>query len=331
MTAVRTCPGHGCTRPLNDSEFLCRGCQRRAERILGDLPSLARAVEETIAKLDTGGNVSGGSRGVPESQPPANLAASDRARDKDAFGLLFEWADAVAADYGMKGLPIRLDRIPLSTVVPAAVAILLSRSEWFRRHPDGPDAASAIWHVQRNARRIVDRRPDRWYAGRCGAAHEHEAPCSCRCHVTSSNLAMCDVNAGYGTGCGPHDTTSWVCDRALYALPGRAEVTCDGWRQDWLGCGRVHLATERSAFILATLEDELVPLDLILAALPTLIHRNPDAATVRQWRHRQKIVPKSQTVLGVVLYRGGDVIKAALDTDARPGPRRRDTPVKRSA
>lgn len=332
MTEQRTCPGHGCGRPLTDG-YLCHRCQHRAERVLADIAALTRELEATVARQDRVATSSRGSRvpdqdwrgethALPVTPSPANVSASTRART--VLELLFEWADYVAQWHRMRGLPLLAAHRPLGELVPQAVAMLLSRADWMRSNEQGPTLADAIHQVRRDLRRLVDQPPERLYAGPCRA------------------------DLGYDPELG------YACGLALYRKWGADDITCDGHtpqpRPGQLqptGCGTVHPAGERSEFMVAAVEEHLLPLRLLWESLYVLV---PEAAgidwrTVQQWtrERRQRTVvgttatgrervritvtparlePASVDLDGRPLYRGGDVLRLARDAQPRRGRKR---------
>lgn len=316
----RTCPGHGCDRPLRD-EYLCRGCQRKAERVLGDLVALTRELETTVSRQDK--IAMPGKRGKGHEQPsPANVTAAQRGRT--ILGLLFEWADFVAERHNMIGLPVFAAYRPLGELVPTAVAILLSKAEWMRHDEQGPALVEAIHQVRHQLRRLVDQPPTRLYAGPCRA------------------------DLGYDTELG------YVCQLPLYRKWGSDEITCDGHlpQQDPgqprpTGCGHTHPAADRRDFMVASVEENLLPLRLLWESLYVLLPEagQLDWLTVQQWtrERRQRSVigttstgrdkvritvtparlePAGTDLNGRPLYRGKDVLRLARDGERRRGRRR---------
>lgn len=320
------CPGFRCEHPLRD-EYLCRSCQRRAERVLGDLVACARDVEVTVTRQDRITNP--GKRGTGHAQPsPANLNADRQART--VFDLLFEWADHVAQWQGVRGLPVFAAHRPLTEMVAQACAILLQYSDWMRNQQQGPDLANAIHSVRRDARRIVDQPATRLYAGPCQADLGYPP------------------ELGYG------------CRLPLFRKWGADDIECDGHNPELaakrirqFGCGTVHLAVERDGFMVAAAEEHVLPLRLLYDSLHVLIPNCAlDWKTVHQWtkarqtrvplkdekgrqrfdsrgRERVRIIvtpPRLTPVRvdsdGRELYRGADVLALARDGDKRRGRRR---------
>lgn len=309
---LRPCPGWSCDRALRESEFLCRNCLHKAERALADLAALTRDLEVTTTRQDR--VTVGGKRGTGTEPPlPVNLAADQRGRD--TLELLFEWTDYIALWHGVKGLPLFARHIRLTELVPSAVALLLRYSEWMRSNEQGPMLADAVHAVRRNLMRLVDQRPARLYAGPCGA----------------------DL-----------DYPGYRCGLPLFREWGRDDIICDGHNPDraarrlWTstGCGTVHPAVDRSVFLLAAVEETLLPLRLLWESLYLLVPGTDlDWKTVQRWtkprtervtvgtRVRVNHVPPRLDAVsidqqGVPLFRGGDVLALARDSIPRRGRRR---------
>lgn len=337
MSETRTCPGYGCEAPLRD-EFLCRKCQGRAERALGDLCALTRDLEVTVARLDKAQR-NASSRGVADldwrgsdhalaQNPwPADVLTAQRGRD--VLALLFEWADFVAGRNHMTGLPVLAAYRPLTELVPQAVAVLLHCTDWMRTDEQGPDLANAIHSVRRELRQLVDCRPERAYAGPC----------------------MADLDYPPELG--------YLCGLRLFRQWGADEIVCDGHKPNsesgqryTTGCGSTHATTARLEWLRAEVEGQLLPLRIIWEDLHDLIPDcQVDWETAKRWtRERRERVPlrdkhgqplrdrngrervqirvtpprlDPQGWIGdVPLYRGSDVLRLAEDRDVRRGRKR---------
>lgn len=327
MSAERTCPGFRCDRPLRDDEFLCRACHHRAERVLGDLPALARDVEVTVTRQDK--VTVAAKRGTGHAQPlPVNLSADSQART--VFELLFEWADYLAEWNHVRGLPVLASRRPLRELVPQACAILLRYTNWMRSNEQGPALVDAIHSIRRDARRIIDQPPARLYAGPCNADLGYPP------------------ELGYG------------CRLPLFRKWGADDIQCDGYdpekaqqRIRQFGCGTVHLAEDRDGFMVDSASESILPLRTIWESLHVLIPGcQIDWKTVHQWtreretrialrdakgrqlydkrgRERVRIIvtpprlqPTSISTDGTKLYKGSDVLELARDSGKRRGRRR---------
>lgn len=331
MSDVRACPGnHTDAHPapqLRPGEHLCRGCITHAERLLSDLVALTRDVEVTVTRqARTAG--SSGARAVGHEPPlPVDVGASDRARR--SLELLFEWADFVAERTGQRGIPVFARHVPLQTLVPRAVAIILRHSQWMRLDEQGPDLANAIRHVRRDLRRLVDTHLERLYAG------------------------PCDADLGYDPKLG------YECRGQLFRQWGAEEIVCDGYRPDTLpgewrhGCGTAHTTAERREWLLGAIGEHLLPLRVVWEDLYDLVPGfDVDWETARKWpRERRNRLPRvdakgrprlgkdGQPLMRVIvtpprltaegwdgdtpLFKGSDILRVARDSAVRPGRRRR--------
>lgn len=342
-TTTRTCPGqHSTERPapaLRNDEYLCSGCVHRAERVLGDLPALAHDLEVTVSRQARTYRAAPRG-GVPDEdwrrtdqalapRPlPVDVATSERARTVCA--LLFEWADYIATWHRMKGMPVFAAYRPLTELVPQAVAILLSKTDWMRSNEQGPDLATAMHCVRRDLRNLIDTRPERLYAGPCHA------------------------DLGYDPELG------YRCELPIYREWGHDEITCDGHQQQprpgrWYstGCGSVHATSTRRDWLRAEIEERLLPLRLVWEDLHELVPGSQlEWKTVKQWteERRTRVPQRDKTGRPILdqtgrekvrinvtpprlepqawsgatpLFRGADILRLAEDKPARRGRRRR--------
>jgi hypothetical protein len=149
---------------------------------------------------------------------------------------------------------------------------LSSYAGWLRTHAAGHEAVEEVLSAVASARRLVDVRPERWYAGPCDGPD--------------------------GQGCG-HD---------LYARPGASHVVCQACgerhetqarRDSLLEAARDHLGTAREVSALCrAMLGQLVSEDMIRG----YVRRGVIAA------HGSGVDKRGRTV---ALYRIGDVIDAA--------------------
>lgn len=317
MTEPRNCPGYhpNGDKPIRDG-YLCRGCQTRAERALGDLPALTRELETTVTRQDR--VASAGKRAEGHARPLVVNLDADR-RGRTILELLFEWADYVAAWHHRTGLPVFSRDTPLTTLVPRAVAMLLEHPDWMRHNEQGPVLAEAAHNIRRDLRRLVDQPPARLLAGPCRADLGYPPELNYRCELT------------------------------LYRKWGSETITCDGHRPDstpgqWTpsGCGAVHTDTDRDTFLVDSVEERLLPLRMLWEALHRLVPGSTlDWKTVQRWtrerrepipakpgeRQRYTVTPPRLTPAGLdldgnPLYRGSDVLRLARDDQPRRGRRR---------
>jgi transcription elongation factor Elf1 len=110
------------------------------------------------------------------------------------------------------------------------------------------------------------------------------------------------------------------CTGSLYALLTSKTVSCRN-------CGTIYDVATRRQWLLAELEDALLPLRLVWEALPRLVGVQPDWETVRRWpkltgpRH---LDVRGLTTTDVELFRAGDVL-ALVRRDNRRLPTRLPT------
>ena len=185
MTDERLCAVDHCGHPMptGDNSTACPGCWNRLDVILGEIPWLVERLEETLARQSAVG-VRNGGKGR-ETPLPYSTAAS--AALSLLASTLWPWV--------REGIEIHRDRLVIPPDLPTN-AITLSRTllrlrGWLITVPDGAAAIDEITYASKQAHRVIDLAPDRWYAGPCGAAFE-------------------DVE----------------CDAELYVMAGRPTVVC---------------------------------------------------------------------------------------------------------
>jgi len=287
---------------------------------IGDLPSLTAECDVTIARLDRVGR-GAGHRKKGDEQPLLVKVRGDGKPVSDVVDttlqLLYEWSDHVATYYGWPSLPLHVRgdvRPPRSLLVPAAARTLLCHADWMRIDQQGPDLAHAVWRIRSDLRAVIDRPPERTYAGPC------QAPI-----LVMETLP----GAGNTISVRGHETR---CDRDLYRRWGSSTIVCDGYDPDPRkregGCGTEHLAVNRDAFLVVTVKEQLLPLRLLWESLYVLMPGcTVDWETVRRWPRRNngsppRLTSNVTTAAGVALYRGSDVLALAADTMPRQGRRR---------
>lgn len=149
-----------CGRPTRDEAYVCDTCADGLSRALGDVPWLADELEITITK-QRGLPTEGGPAGS-ETPLPWHEAAADARRT--LHGLLVTWArfceeEQVRHSSYAVGLP--------EDNLPALSRWLMWRVDGLTLRDIGPEAVEEITAAVANCERLIDRRPDRWYAGPC--------------------------------------------------------------------------------------------------------------------------------------------------------------------
>jgi hypothetical protein len=173
--------------------------------------------------------------------------------------------------------------------------VLRANLGWLRVSPEAGDVADALGIVRASLLAAIDRRPVRIHAG----------PCSAPVEVMAVGERDGMITVGVRTE---------TCGAPLYAQSGRAVLVCER-------CGATHSPTDRKAFQLAALRDEVLPLDEALIQIERLTGLALDRALIRKWRQRRRLIA-CVNAAGVQSYRVGDLLELAEGTDLRPGPRR---------
>lgn len=161
-----------CGRPARDAAYLCDECCDRLARDLGDVAWLDEELEITITKARAIPN-EGGSRNA-ETALPWHEAASEARRHMKArlvSWVLFCDDEQVRSTDPRHGLP--------ADTLPALARWLLWRIDGLALLDIGPIAYDEITSDIADCRRLIDRRPERWYAGpcdECGADHDWQPP-----------------------------------------------------------------------------------------------------------------------------------------------------------
>jgi hypothetical protein len=255
MTAACTV----CTRPVGDGARLCPGCTGRLERDLGDLATLADELETTRARQSrTGGQATG----IVVRSADTPLPWNDKASDAAALlrSTVVAWVRVAVDDLGV--------RCPRDTMQSMAGTLLAALPRL--RHHDAADALlDEIDHVTGLARQVIDRRPDRTYAGPCRAdVDEHD---------------------DQGPSC---------CVEDLYARPGSSIVVCRR-------CHAEHDAAARRDWLLRIAENQLVTVAELAAMLGTG-ERPFSRHTINSWIRRGRLVQHGEHE--PALYRVGDAV-----------------------
>lgn len=160
------CEVPGCGRPVADAP-VCGTCADQAAEALravagdGRLQGLDADLEVTFTRQARIGD--GGRRGSVTPLPWHPGAAESIA---EVRAVLVGWCRVLHGDH-----PDADGAWPADTLADMAVW-LCARVEALRHHPGGSEAIGEIVDVVARAVRVVDRPPERWYAGVCGAPAE---------------------------------------------------------------------------------------------------------------------------------------------------------------
>lgn len=324
--------------------YLCKACTAELERALAELPALCHEVSVLATKQARVYRANGGAGDEDDAlaeldeeyawraaRIPAHLRSSigritlpetalmvnEFARDllTAASNSVVTWArhlvESRHAEWSRRvegrGFVVVL-RGEMPSTVNAVNVWLVANIAAVRFDEAGPVMHREILDLRRRMIRAVGRSPSRIYAGPC------EAP----------------LDDGQ-------------CKRPLYAWPARRRdddgepvrpddddsdaVICDGYRPPFdrsdgydptdHGCGAKHYRTDRRAWLLADLEDRLLPLSLWQDTLPGLLDGIQWPTNRSTWWRWAKLLPVKTVIDGVEFFRGGDVIDLCLRQQQR--------------
>lgn len=162
-----------CGKPTRDAAYLCDDCADQLAHALGDVPWLDEELETTITRQRAIPNEGKASASATcscddneDNCPHGGLPWHEQASDirRTLHGLLATWCrfcdeEAIRHSSPASGLP--------ADEMQAMSRWLLWRIDGLTLHDIGPEAHDEITDAVAAARHIIDRRPDRWYAGPC--------------------------------------------------------------------------------------------------------------------------------------------------------------------
>lgn len=262
-------------------DVVCPVCLARFARQLGDVPALLAELEVTRYEPRRGGSLAGG-RAIGHARPlPFNAEAAELAGEirREVVGCARE----VMRD-------LHMPEHWAEWTLYASVGFLLGHLGWFAAD-GGERARQAIsWLGERTAaaRRMILGPSGRWYAGVCGAPLTELSVGVGFGLVGDVLVPAVDVERARGGWCDQplFASTAAICD---IEAPGRtaaseAVVVCRA-------CKAKHPLVERRSRVIESARESLLPIDVILSALPWLIGSKVNAATARSWRRERKYRP----------------------------------------
>jgi hypothetical protein len=172
--SANQCP---CGVPVPDA-WLCRGCAKRLERALGDLPALIADLDITLTRQAvTGPDSSGMPSATSEVALSLNLAAADVAHD-----LRHTLVSAIRHLSEARGI------IKLPADNPTAMAMwLLKYHDSIRLDPAGPDIAEAVHGIKVRIMEVVDHPTTRsWF--KVGMCPDDPCPGEVWVHLPAEDL-----------------------------------------------------------------------------------------------------------------------------------------------
>jgi hypothetical protein len=214
-----TCALDTCQRPIDDTAFVCRTCTDKLTRLLENVPSITRDLDDVIrrqVRYTNGARV----RTTSERVLPFNPAGSESRQV--LIGTLIYWATQVAEIRGAE-LPERWGHQP-----PKLGPWLAAHTGWLRAQSAGPEAFDELTTAITQARRTTDRPPEKRYAGPCTAVVPQYSPVD-----------------GIEVGTAP-------CAADLYAKETGDTVTCPN-------CHAEYPLADRRAWLLEQAADQLLP------------------------------------------------------------------------
>jgi hypothetical protein len=155
-----------CSRPIADGATICVTCAYRLDDAIQDVSAyrgLAYDLDIAVtrqAKLGAGGipQYGGGGGETPVAFNGRASKAADALKN-----VLSTWARVIAGETGAE--------LPVDDLARIATW-LRPRVGWLRHHEAGAEAWNAILDAVRDARRAVDRRPEKLYAGPCDCGED---------------------------------------------------------------------------------------------------------------------------------------------------------------
>lgn len=177
--------------------------------------------------------------------------------------------------------------------ISALCTHMIGAVDWVRTAPEGPQMVDEIRYLIGEIRARVDRPPD-WYAGPCRA---------------QSFLA--DVVEDAEGAISLRVSEERHCNATLWTRLDSRIIVC---RE----CKAKHIVAERRGWLVRQVEQTLVPLNLVVDALPTLIGVTVSRDTARKWVTRGRLERRGLSGDGVELFSGADI----MDLARRVRPRR---------
>lgn len=262
-----------CGRPTRDAAYVCDTCADALSIALGDVTWLDEELETTITR-QRGIPTEGGGSSSTETALPWHEKASDARRN--LHGLLATWCRFCDEEDVRNQSP--LDGLPADNL-QAMSGYLLWRVDGLTLHDIGLEAVDEITNAVAECERLIDRRPDRWYAGPC------------------TNQPVEGLDA--------------TCQADLYAKRATGSVEC---RQ----CGAVYDVAQRRTWLLAEAEDRLADATTVARALSWLGAEALTPARIWKWAERGRIVVKGHDGKRP-LYRIGDAIDILANDTQKVG------------
>lgn len=241
-------------------------------------PGVWEELQTTVARLSKSASSSGAVGKASEMPVPFDAQASrvaHRLRNE-----LSTWARLIADQ--------RPD-LPLPVDDPQAIA------RWVARHVTAvfvsAELSSGVRGAVRDAERVIDRAPDRQYAGPCLEPLDDEAAASA---------------PGWSELAGDPHADSRRCQGQLYATKGRPEVRCRD-------CGAVHNVEARQEWLSRELDGQLVSAAEAAPVLSWLLDKPVTRNNIAAWKRDGRV----EVHEGRWPYRFGELLTLAKEMKPR--------------
>jgi hypothetical protein len=278
-----TCPG--CHRAMDATASLCVPCRGTLQIGLANVAAYHAELETVRSGLVRFGTGTSGARNRGEAKLGMDLRFS-AAIDGEGKGTILDLAtrDTLTrwATYVHNLKPSTAHPKPHP---PAQCRYLIANADTLRTSPDGGTALTEVLSLERRLANLIDRPPDRWYAGKCGSTlPPHYAEC---------------------------DRELWAEDKATY-------VRCRD-------CGSTYDLADRRQALLTEAADYQATLGMIARIATTLsdlsLTREKVAAKLGTWAHRGRLTAHGTRVVdgqARPLYRIGDCLEMLDRHAAKP-------------
>lgn len=174
-----------CGKPTRDDGYFCDDCGTELSKALGDVPWLDEELETTIGRQKgvdysrVGGSATPTApRKEPNDRPdlgvhvqPDSLNWGATEARSHLKALLVSWALFCEAEAVRNSSPY--DGLPADNL-PALSRWLMWRVDGLALNEIGSEAVDEITSAVAHCRRVIDRSPDKWYAGPCNAGEAVE-------------------------------------------------------------------------------------------------------------------------------------------------------------
>jgi hypothetical protein len=207
-------------RPVGDNAYICQSCTTRLEQSLGDVRWLDEQLDVVLMRQGVTGERVGGRGSEPaeavekgdEPESGTNEVALpyDPRATEVRFVLtntLTTWARVIAEER----------ETPLPTIGGIGITAIWIGSwlGWLRHHLAADEAWDEIGSAIASARRLIDTRPERFYAGPCNGLNEQPCGQDLYAKVGASDITCPACTAKYDatwlgvSGWSRRHTTTW--------------------------------------------------------------------------------------------------------------------------